>query len=283
MSTFNLSTDYIVSTDLDGTLLDHHNYCWQAAQPAINTLSKHNIPIIFNTSKTLAETRQLQDEIGIAGPVIIENGSALAIQDNILHALGLDTTGLNTQKSATLTIINFGCDRSEILAFIQSERTKNALALEGFNDWSTKEIAEKVNLPIESAELSAKKMYSEPFIWKDSQEAFQQFNERAEKKGLKILQGGRFYHLLGKTNKAKPIEWLRDAIQNAHPNKIAPKLICLGDNKNDIDMLNIADYPVCIKSPISDYPSITNTHPVIYTTRYGPQGWNDAIAEIITA
>ncbi len=32
---------YLIFTDLDGTLLDHETYSWEAAQPAIERLRQH--------------------------------------------------------------------------------------------------------------------------------------------------------------------------------------------------------------------------------------------------
>ena len=39
----------LVSTDLDGTLLDHHTYEWQPALPAISALQAFSVPIVMNT------------------------------------------------------------------------------------------------------------------------------------------------------------------------------------------------------------------------------------------
>ncbi|MFB3153818.1 MAG: HAD hydrolase family protein, partial [Candidatus Acidiferrales bacterium] len=42
----------IVFTDLDGTLLDHNNYRWEAARPALKQLRARRMPVILCTSKT---------------------------------------------------------------------------------------------------------------------------------------------------------------------------------------------------------------------------------------
>jgi len=53
----------IVFTDLDGTLLDHHDYSYAAALPALQLLAQSNTPLIFNTSKTASEVEQLRTEM----------------------------------------------------------------------------------------------------------------------------------------------------------------------------------------------------------------------------
>ena len=49
----------IIFSDLDGTLLDHNNYDWSAAKPAMERLSASDIPVVLNSSKTISEIRAL--------------------------------------------------------------------------------------------------------------------------------------------------------------------------------------------------------------------------------
>lgn len=35
---------YLVFTDLDGTLLDHDTYSWEAARPALDRLKRQQVP-----------------------------------------------------------------------------------------------------------------------------------------------------------------------------------------------------------------------------------------------
>ena len=72
-------TKTLVFTDMDGTLLDHHTYSFEAAKPALAALDKKNIPVIPTTSKTFAELQPLREDINLTGPFIIENGAAIFI------------------------------------------------------------------------------------------------------------------------------------------------------------------------------------------------------------
>lgn len=267
------NTFYIISTDLDGTLLDHHTYSWKAAEPAINFLKSNEIPIIFNTSKTLAEALQLQRDIHIEQTAIVENGSALAIPNSQLHLFN-HLEHEHTFKQDNYTVINFGRDRQAILEFIQNQKILLGNILESYSDWPIETIMEKTGLTRDIAELSAQKTFSEPFIWRSDKSTYQRFYDNAIQAGFKILQGGRFHHLIGDTNKAKPLLWLKQHYKHS------AKLICLGDNKNDVHMLNAADIPVCIKSPTSPYPEIEKNINTIYTEELGPAGWNKAISQI---
>jgi len=268
--------DFIVSTDLDGTLLDHFNYEWKAAVPAIKFLQSQDIPIIFNTSKTLAEVLSLQLLIGVSGPAIIENGSALALPTRFESALlpSIDTGRLKRKDDHIL--VNFGRDRKEILKFINIQKQEYGNILEGYDNWTLATVAAKTGLTIDEARLSADKHFSEPFIWLSDERLFKNFCDNAALADLKVLQGGRFFHLQGNTDKAQALQWLQKSLYGKNTSKL-PRLICLGDNKNDIHMLNIADYPVCIRSPNSDYPTINENPNTILTKKYGAEGWNEAI------
>ena len=53
----------IIFTDLDGTFLNHHNYSFEEAQEALETISQKKIPLIFTTSKTKIEVELLQKKV----------------------------------------------------------------------------------------------------------------------------------------------------------------------------------------------------------------------------
>jgi phosphoglycolate phosphatase-like HAD superfamily hydrolase len=57
----------IVFSDLDGTLLDHETYLFDAAQPALNALKARDIPLILASSKTRAEMNALHRKWGLQG------------------------------------------------------------------------------------------------------------------------------------------------------------------------------------------------------------------------
>ncbi len=267
----------IVSTDLDGTLLDHHTYDWKAAIPAIQALGENNIPIIFNTSKTFEEALKLQQAVGIEGPLIVENGSALAIKSSSVSQYPNFETLPIIKKGEHLLAV-FGEKRATILEFISQQLNEFPGVIEGYHQWSIAEICKHTGLSKEDAELSASKEFSEPFHWHGNDSQLKIIQARAETKKLKMLKGGRFYHLQGNTTKASPLLWLKETLSE---NNRSPALICLGDNHNDIAMLDVADYPVCVKSPTSDYPPIAKNPNTILTTGFGPVGWNEAITELL--
>ena len=284
-----MSNTYIVSTDLDGTLLDHHDYSFTAANQGLQRCAELGVPVVINTSKTYAEVISLQHAIGLDAPLIVENGSALIAAKHL--CLDAAASGLNSLKIECQSRDDgahqfvFGVKRDYIISFIERIRQQHSWSFEGFNDWSFADIAQHTGLDLASAQQASQKEFSEPFVWHDSESALKQFIELAKADGLSVLQGGRFYHLQGNTDKAQPLNWLRQyghTFFKGMPNgNSPPKLICLGDSNNDVAMLNVADHPICVRSPVADFPILSGKTEAYYTQGYGPVGWSEAVLSLL--
>ena len=273
-SNVNLCPPYVVFTDLDGTLFHHYTYEWQPALSAIKRLQALEIPIVINSSKTAAEVIPLRKTLGLHSPFIVENGSALYIPKGFCDEAikQLPTVQLQGDYYRAL----FGADRNDIVQCIYQQRASRQLKFSGYSDWDTKSLMSHTGLDKTSAEQSLERLYSEPIIWQDSEAAHDEFADYIAQKGLQILSGGRFEHILGDTDKAQPIRFFREHIYQDKKTKF----ICLGDTQNDTDMLELADIAVCIKSPVCPYPVLKNEH-VYHSQKYAPEGWQEAIDFIL--
>lgn len=272
-----------ISTDLDGTLIDHYDYSYGKALAAIELCKQSNIPILFNTSKTFAEAEKLYSELQLNTPLIVENGSAIVLPATMLCVdNAYDSSILINDRYH----IRFGVTRDQIIKFLSMIRTQYGYSFVGFNDWGANDVSDNTGLSLVDAELALMKEYSEPFLWHDSEDNFTHFESLAFDFGFQILKGGRFFHLLGKTNKAKPLQWIQSNINVLFPNDqqscLKHTLICLGDSHNDVAMLNIADIPVLVRSPISAFPQLNTSNDVLYTQAQGPEGWAEAITAILS-
>ena len=55
----------LVFTDMDGTLLDHHDYSYAPALNMLDILKGRHIPVIPTTSKTKAELDSLMGDLSL--------------------------------------------------------------------------------------------------------------------------------------------------------------------------------------------------------------------------
>ena len=71
-------SNLLVFSDLDGTLLDHVDYSFEAAQPALNALKGQGAKLILASSKTADEIEDLRSKMGFSHcPAIVENGGGI--------------------------------------------------------------------------------------------------------------------------------------------------------------------------------------------------------------
>lgn len=271
----------MVVTDLDGTLLDHYSYSFNAAEPALESLKQHNIPLIINTSKTYAEVAGIQAELLVDAPCIVENGSAIYLPKSAWPSLA-------NQLSDDLLLVGdqyvkiLGEPRDKILTILQQLKGQFGYIFEGFSDYTERVLVEKTGLPLAQANQALERHYSEPIIWQDSEERYCKFERDVAKRGLMLLRGGRFIHVLGQCDKGQSLTWLKGLYGRLKNQNAKPLVVALGDSQNDSAMLEIADIAVVVKSPVHAYPVICKPKgEVCYTAQQGPEGWNDAILNII--
>ena len=218
----------IIFTDLDGTLLDHTTYSFEAAIPMLDFINKNKIPLIIVTSKTKDEVLRIQKLLDVKAPFIVENGAGIFIPSKEgyeMVCMGFDYKYI----------------RSCFLKYAKS------IPIRGFFDMKDDEVASYTNLSIENASDAKKRTFTEPFILKD-ESRIDELRKMANKDELDIVKGGRFYHLITRgQDKANAIKYLINDYEKSSDEDF--KTIALGDSENDITMLKSVDTPVLIPQP----------------------------------
>jgi len=271
---------YLVFTDLDGTLLDHDNYSFESAKPALAALEAANIPVIINSSKTAAEIDTLRKDLDIAHPFIIENGSAIFIPKTHTSLIGnfQNTQHKTDDGTQEFFSVILGEQRERILEAIKEMNVKPSFNFVQYDKCSAKDITDMTGLSLQEAEQSKQRYYTEPLQWHDTEEKKLDFISAIEQYDLQVLQGGRFMHVMGKTNKGKANQVLAEKHQSLYKNPI--KTIALGDSHNDVAMLETADIAIVIRSPHYDPPRFSHNQKII-SESYGPEGWNECIQQLV--
>ena len=264
----------VIFTDLDGTLLDHNSYDWEAAIPALDLCQRLQIPIIPVSSKTRAEMEVLQHKLELSSPFISENGGGIFPPKDGSYSAPAGTIFAKNREEWTP-----GLPYEFLVNALREIREELGWDIRGFSEMTLKEISHLTSLDPDSARLAAMREYDEPFIVLGREDVDNDaLYTIAERKGLNITSGGRFYHLHGENDKGRAVEKLISWYRELYPELLT---IGLGDSPNDFSMLKRVNYPVLIRSS-RHFPEIQKViRGLRMTKESGPRGWNSAVSDLI--
>jgi mannosyl-3-phosphoglycerate phosphatase len=263
----------LVFTDLDGTLLDHVSYSFEPARPALRLLREKRIPLIICSSKTRAEIEPIRRELANTDPFISENGGAVFIPEGYFsQEIPL------ARKESEYHILELGTPYPKLREAMSNLQADRPGQLRGFGDLTVDEVAALTGLSRPEAELAKKREYDEPFLM-DEAASIGTIREMAEKAGLKITQGGRFFHLMGDNDKGKAVRLLRTIYENEGCRSL--RTIGLGDSPNDLPLLKNVDFPVLVQKPGGRYDPSVRASGLIRAPGEGPSGWRETVLELV--
>lgn len=264
----------IIFTDLDGTLLDHTSYSWRDAAPALELCKRLEVPVILVSSKTRAEMEVLRNALGLTYPFISENGGGLFFPF---------TEGENAPSGTTLVEnmwrFSLGTPYAHLVASFKAIRRELGWKLRGFSDMTPQDIARVTGLDPENSRRAAAREYDEPFLIEEEAGLdMGPLYDAADRRGLQVSVGGRFYHLHGNNDKGEAVKMLKDWYQEIHPSVFTA---AFGDSPNDFSMLKQVDFPVLIRSS-RRYPGMEENLPEVRISRdRGPKGWNAVVLDLL--
>jgi mannosyl-3-phosphoglycerate phosphatase len=264
----------VVYSDLDGTLLDHHDYSFEKALPAINLLKHLSIPIIPVTSKTRAELEPLRDQLEINTPFIVENGAAVFIP----KSFPMDFSTNELEDVDGYWVKSFSPNSLYWSSVMDELSDKFPNCFQSFSQMNIENVVELTGLTHFQASLASKREYSDPIYWFGNDAQYDALSEYCQHLEIEVVKGGRFVHLLKGADKGKALAWFQKFLQASESETI--QSIALGDGENDLAMLQQADVAVQIRSPNHDFPvyfPLTNEQRLIQTQEEGPAGWNESI------
>jgi predicted mannosyl-3-phosphoglycerate phosphatase (HAD superfamily) len=148
------------------------------------------------------------------------------------------------------------------------------------NTMTINDIVDATGLDKASAALASQRQYGEPVLWKGNAAQKQMFIQHLKKQGATILEGGRFLHVCGNSNKGKAMGWLMSQFKLFNPQQ-TPYSIALGDGNNDIAMLEAAQYAAIISSPVHIPPKLKRKQRLITSKNTGPTGWAEVLAKLL--
>jgi mannosyl-3-phosphoglycerate phosphatase len=261
----------VVVTDLDGTLLDHETYSFDAARPALTRLRDERIPLILCTSKTRAEVEPLHAALALRHPFVVENGGGIYIPDGYFPFPIADAT---RRESAWL--LSFGDSYADLVAALARASRVSGVAVRGFSSMTDADVAATTGLALPGARRACLREFDEPF------EVLDPGRERdlvaaIEREGKQVTKGGRFHHIVGRNDKAVAVRRLVELFER---DRGAVRTVGLGDAVNDAGFLSVVDVPIVVASPRVEQLRVLLPHARV-TDRPGPAGWNDAVLAVL--
>ncbi|MCU0228734.1 MAG: HAD-IIB family hydrolase [Bryobacterales bacterium] len=261
---------WIVVTDLDGTLLNHSDYRWEAAREALETLKDRGIPVILCTSKTAAEVRILRRDMGNQHPYIVENGGGAYFPASSFGNLAADLPRRDQELR-----LDLGAPYHQLVTALHDAASETGCAVRGFADATDEQVAAWCGFGPDTARLARQREFDEPFLLESGDPAA--LEAAIRRRGFRTTQGGRFWHILGNNDKGAALRAVRRAYLACG---VPVTVAALGDSPNDLPLLEQAEWPVWMPSPRLDKLRRMLPHARVAPAP-GAAGWGAAVLQAI--
>lgn len=267
----------IIFTDLDGTLLDDSTYSFEKASPALELLKQDGIPLVICSSKTKREVEYYRGLLENDHPFVTENGGGIFIPEGYFK-FPISDSELSIMHTDGYYLISLGAsykDLRETLTLIR----RQGFSVRGFGDMTIQEVADLTSLSLEEAAMAQERDFDEPFIFQGSEKEMEKLMDAIKARGFHCTQG-RFFHILGNSDKGKAVSILAELYKKQVGEILT---VAVGDSPNDIPMLEKVDIPVIVGRSDGNYDPRINIPNLVKARGIGPAGWNEAIWRLLSA
>lgn len=260
-----MSAHLLVATDLDGCLLDAHDYSWEPARGALDALHAAGARLVLASSKTRAEMEALAGELAALIPVaalIVENGGAVV-------------------RRGDPQPVVLGLPRERLVAALGELARAAGARVRAFHELSAAGLAALTGLTPDAAALALQREYDEPFVLEGGgARAVAALSAGAAARGLVLTRGGRFWHLSGACDKGRALGVL---LEHERAEGRPATTLALGDAPNDLALLRAADRAVIVPRPdgCADAELGAELPEAERAPHPGPRGWNEAVLAVL--
>lgn len=269
--TMTAPTPMVLVSDLDGTLLDHYTYAFDAARPALDRLHREGVPLVLCTSKTHAEIELIRASLRNHHPFVSENGGAVFIP---VGYFPFDIDG--AERRGAYLVVAIGDTYADLVAALARASRSSGVPVRGFSGMTDEEVASATGLAVDEASLARQRDFDEPFEILHTQRA-SALLEAIIREGKRCTVGGRFHHITGASDKGAAVRILAALYRRLFG---SITMVGLGDAPNDASFLREVDVPILIGSPgVDELRALVPNGRV--TALPGPAGWNDAVLALL--
>lgn len=271
----------IVFTDLDATLLDARTYSCRPATEALEALRRKDARLVPVSSKTLVEMQSLHRELKFPDPFICENGGGIAALPESQEAAFLSDLLPHVKPLLRNDYLLFPLGKSydDLVVALDEIAVETGCSLRGFSAMSDRDVARLTGLSAADAKRARNRNFDEPFLPDNCEPATaEHIGLAASHRGLEVVRGGRFWHLIGHGGKGYAVSLVREAYRRRFPEIFS---VGLGDSPNDFSFLELMDVPVLVGASAMSEPLPRSLLRAVRVAAGGPEGWNEAVLGIL--
>ena len=260
----------IIFTDLDETLLKENKYYHYILNNFIKTLLKKKYEIIPVTSKTYLEVINLLKKMKYKLPFSAENGAAYYIPINYSkdYLYRKIVNPYAVKKNAIKKILNKS---------IFKEYLRNLKFIENLSIVEQKKITKLNSKQLEHFNF---REYSIPVLISKDKYFKKKFEETLFKYDLKIIFGGKLNNISGLHCKLNSLTYFSNKYKQKSRNE-KKIIISLGDNQNDIEILNNSNYSGIVKNNKCKTLNLKRKNNIFRSFTEAPFGWVEVLKKII--
>jgi len=263
--------NFVVFTDLDGTLLDHDTYSLRRALPALDLLNRRGHKIVPVTSKTAAEVRLWMKQLYLEGPYVYENGCGIMIPDGYFKSITAEA-----ERDGDHWRISIGEDIDSIRQQLEQIASDIGLSYRGFGSMSRDEISSITGLKGDELEMSLDRRHDESFVI-DGEYDLGELRAAVKARGLKLLRGGRFLHLTDGCDKGHAVRILKTLFEEMIDDIVT---VGIGDSGNDLELFQVVDRAFLVQKPDGSFDPDIPAGAAKRIGGIGPLGWRMVIEEV---
>jgi len=251
----------VIFTDLDGTLLHNKTFKFENIRQYIKNLLSKNISIIPNSSKTKAEILNFCQELEEELPFIVENGAAI-YKMNLVNSDFPEKIILSRDKEEILNVF-FKKIPKELISkceFVLKLKKDEQLKIFG--------LSEKHLIYASDREFSV------PLIFKGNKVEKNKLFRLTYNMGLTMQEGGRVINLSDKVSKSSAMKKVSRIFEKTEKQEL--KIIGIGDNFNDLDMLKSSDIACLVFNEKFKLDTL-NINNCLVSKKPAPEGWEEVV------
>ncbi len=260
----------LILSDVDGTLLDEQGAIpseWDAMRAALEPGDL----FVLVSSRTTTELLEVQELLGIQGPLVSENGSMVV--------LGSEWPGVLAGRveqvgDRSLRVLALGSRRPTLMTMMRDVAATCNLSLTSTEDpgflADPGAAAPGRIVLLDDAATRHRSLLAQVVSTRRQRD---ELESALAARGLAMVSGGRWRVIQCGSNKGIGGSVLRNML---HAQRCRPQVIAIGDHANDRALLSLADVRFAVRRPDGGvHPSLADLPGVLVPDAPGPEAWGE--------